>query len=87
MSQQSTSKKSITLPITQPPTPPSSPGLLMTPEELAEWLHVPLSWVREQTRARARVRDADPLPCVRLGKYVRFSRADVEAWLQRRAGE
>jgi hypothetical protein len=36
--------------------------------QLAERWHVPVSWVREQTRSRA----ADPLPCVRLGRYVRF---------------
>jgi len=36
--------------------------------ELAQRWRVPASWVREQTRQRA----SDPLPCVRLGRYVRF---------------
>jgi hypothetical protein len=36
--------------------------------ELAGRWRVPVSWIREHTRARA----PDPLPCVRLGKYVRF---------------
>jgi excisionase family DNA binding protein len=56
---------------------------LLTPQQLAERLAVPPSWVREKTRERARVRDKDPLPVVRLGKYVRFSWAAVEAWLGR----
>lgn len=85
-------RKTITLPtitppeIRQPPTPTSS-GLLLTPEELAAKLAVRPSWIREKTRERARVRDADPLPVIRLGRYVRFRWADVELWLQRRAGE
>ncbi len=58
-------------------------GALLTPGELAERLAVPQTWVREKTRERARVRDKDPLPVVRLGKYVRFSWPAVEAWIQR----
>jgi excisionase family DNA binding protein len=61
----------------------SGPDALLTPEELAARLAVPPSWIREKTRDRARQRDHDPLPVVRLGKYVRFSWAAVEAWLQR----
>jgi hypothetical protein len=56
---------------------------LLTPQQLAERLAVPQSWVREKTRQRARVRDRDPLPVVRLGKYVRFSWPAVEKWLAR----
>lgn len=56
---------------------------LLTPEELAAKLAVPQSWIREKTRERARVRDKDPLPVVRLGKYVRFSWPAVQAWLAR----
>lgn len=58
-------------------------GVLLTPAELAARLAVPQSWVREKTRERARLRDKDPLPVVRLGKYVRFSWQAVEAWLSR----
>jgi hypothetical protein len=36
--------------------------------ELAARWHVPVSWIREHTRERA----ADPIPIVRLGRYVRF---------------
>jgi hypothetical protein len=37
-------------------------------EELAKRWSVPESWVRDQVRRRAQ----DPLPHVRLGKYIRF---------------
>lgn len=67
--------------IEQPQTP--APGVLLTPAELAARLAVPQTWVREKTRERARQRDRDPLPVVRLGKYVRFSWPAVEAWLAR----
>src|SRR5262245_34465944 len=33
---------------------------LLTPEELAEKLAVPASWIREKTRARGQLRDKDP---------------------------
>jgi len=51
--------------------------------ELAKRWHVPESWIREQTRCRA----TDPLPCVRLGRYVRFeweSPKLVAWWAKRR---
>ena len=48
---------------------------LLTVDRVAELLAVPVSWVRESTRSGA-------MPCVRLGRYVRFERAAVEAWLQ-----
>jgi len=48
---------------------------LMTADDVAELLSVPVSWVRESTRSGA-------MPCVRLGRYVRFERAAVEGWLE-----
>ena len=54
---------------------------LLTPAELAERLKVPKSWVFEQTRQRAKVRNAKPLPCIRLGKYLRFSWPKVCEWM------
>jgi excisionase family DNA binding protein len=63
--------------------PVARSSVLLTPEQLAERLSVPPSWVREKTRARARLRDKDPLPVVRLGKYVRFVSEDVDAWVAR----
>jgi len=36
--------------------------------ELARRWSIPKSWILEQTRSRA----TEPIPCVRLGRYVRF---------------
>jgi excisionase family DNA binding protein len=52
---------------------------LLTVEEVAELLRVPLSWVYERTRNRS----VDRIPGFRLGKYWRFREADVLAWLDR----
>jgi excisionase family DNA binding protein len=48
---------------------------LLTADEVAELLNVPVSWVRESTRSGA-------MPCVELGRYKRYRRSDVEAWLE-----
>ena len=48
---------------------------LLDAREVAPRLGVPVSWVRESARSGA-------MPCVRLGRYVRFDLADVEAWLE-----
>jgi excisionase family DNA binding protein len=68
----------------RPPIPVPTSSLL-TPEEVAERLAVSVAWVRSQTRSRAYVREKDPLPCVRLGKFVRFRWTDIEQWLERQA--
>lgn len=47
---------------------------LLDAREVAELLHVPVSWVRESTRSGA-------MPHVELGRYRRYRLADVEAWL------
>jgi len=57
------------------------PEDLLTPEELAARLKVSKSWVFEQTRERAKVRNKMPLPCIRLGKYLRFSWVAVCEWM------
>ncbi len=57
------------------------PEDLLTPKELAERLKVRESWVFEQTRQRAKVRSEKPLPCIRLGKYIRFSWVQVCDWM------
>jgi predicted DNA-binding transcriptional regulator AlpA len=64
---------------------PAETVILLNPQELATRLSVPVSWIREKTRERARERDEDPLPVVRLGKYVRFRWSDVEDWLKRQS--
>jgi excisionase family DNA binding protein len=48
---------------------------LLDAKAVAERLGVPETWVRESARSGA-------MPCVRLGRYVRFDLADVEAWLE-----
>jgi excisionase family DNA binding protein len=53
------------------------PGLLDA-EAAAELLNVPASWVLAEARANR-------IPTVRLGRYVRFRRDDLQAWIERRA--
>jgi hypothetical protein len=55
---------------------------VLTAEELAERWRVPASWVREQCRTRC----SDPIPHIRLGRYVRFSWGSPELteWWRRR---
>ena len=55
-------------------------GRLLTVEQLAERLNLPVSWIRAHTRKRS----SDPIPGFRLGKYWRFREADVLVWLERR---
>jgi len=57
------------------------PADILTPEQLAERLQVKVSWVFEQTRQRAKVRNKTLLPCIRLGKYCRFSWVAVCQWM------
>lgn len=55
---------------------------LVALEELAKLWALPLSWLREACRSRC----SDPLPCVRLGRYVRVDLEDraLLEWLNRR---
>ncbi len=48
---------------------------LLTAREVAELLSVPAGWPLEQARAGS-------IPHVRLGRYVRFRREAVLAWLE-----
>lgn len=56
---------------------------ILTPEELAGRLKLPVSWVRDQTRSRT----ADPIPHKKFGMYVRFDWNDptLQKWIQRRS--
>ncbi len=47
---------------------------LLDATEIAELLHVPERWVRENTRSGL-------LPCVQLGRYRRYRRDAVLAWV------
>lgn len=51
---------------------------LLTAQEVAEMLAVPLGWVREHTRA-------GELPHVQLGRYRRYRRAEVLAYVDGQA--
>lgn len=56
---------------------------LMTVQQVAELLQVPVSWVY----GRLRKRSLERLPGYRLGKYWRFDKEEVLAWLtQQREG-
>ena len=48
----------------------SEPKALLTPDELADRLKVPLSWVYEQSRQ-------GNIPTHRLGRYIRFDLSEV----------
>jgi hypothetical protein len=50
--------------------------------QLADRWNVPESWIRERVRRGSE----DPLPHVRLGKYVRFrwGSPELEQWAERR---
>jgi excisionase family DNA binding protein len=52
---------------------------LLTVAEIAERLKLPISWIYERTRLRGIAR----LPHYKLGKYLRFSEAEVWNWLKR----
>jgi excisionase family DNA binding protein len=52
---------------------------LLTVKDVAEILRVPVSWVYGRTRKRS----LDRLPGMRLGKYWRYRREDIAAWLRR----
>jgi excisionase family DNA binding protein len=54
-------------------------GRLLTAGEVAELLAVPESWVREATREGR-------LPHLRLGRYRRYERAAIDAWLAEQRG-
>jgi excisionase family DNA binding protein len=55
---------------------------LLTVNEIAELLHVPVSWVYGRVRKRC----TECLPGFRLGKYWRFSKREVLAWVASQRG-
>ena len=56
---------------------------LITPEELADWLKVPLSWIYDRTRRAGPER----LPVYKIGRYLRFSVPKIENYLKIKAIE
>ena len=53
---------------------------LLTAKEVAALLAVPESWVREATREGR-------LPYLALGRYRRYERRAIEAWLAEQRGD
>jgi excisionase family DNA binding protein len=59
--------------------PPSlADGPLLRPDEAAHLLAVKTSWIYEAVRAGR-------VPCIRVGRHIRFTRAMLEAWLAEQA--
>jgi excisionase family DNA binding protein len=56
-------------------TPVNVPDRLLTVEEVAALLAVPVRWVREHTRSGL-------IPHVALGRYRRYDREDVLRWVE-----
>jgi predicted DNA-binding transcriptional regulator AlpA len=52
---------------------------LLTVRDVAEFLQVPVSWVYKHAGPRC----PNPLPCMKLGKYLRFRSTDIMAFLGR----
>ena len=56
---------------------------LLSVEEVAALLQVPVSWVYNRTRSRG----VNRIPGFRLGKYWRFEESEVVAWLERQRSQ
>ena len=50
---------------------------LLTVEEAAQFLKVPVSWIYEHVRPESQ----DRLPVLKLGKYLRFDIRDLRAFI------
>src|SRR5229473_3181328 len=57
---------------------PIDPSQILTLSELAERLKVSERWVYEKSRRRC----LNPLPVIRIGRYLRFDWLEVSAWLR-----
>jgi excisionase family DNA binding protein len=55
---------------------------LLTVEQVADLLHVPVSWVYGRTRKRS----VERLPGIRLGKYWRFRENEIHDWIESQRG-
>lgn len=54
-----------------------SDDALLSVQDAARFLKVPVSWIYEHVRPEAE----DRLPAVKLGKYLRFHRSDLRAYI------
>jgi predicted DNA-binding transcriptional regulator AlpA len=56
---------------------------LLTVDDVAAIFKVSKSWVYEHTRSRGASR-SERLPCVKIGKYLRFESRAVRAFLEKK---
>ena len=56
---------------------PTADSVLLNADEVAHILRVPKSWIYSHLRE---------LPAIRLGRYVRFRRCEIERFLEKRSG-
>jgi predicted DNA-binding transcriptional regulator AlpA len=61
--------------------PPVDPENILTLAEVSSRLKVSERWTYEKTRRRCR----NPLPCLRIGRFLRFDWGDVSAWLRQQS--
>jgi excisionase family DNA binding protein len=61
-------------PVDRVASPPRLGVPLLRPTEAAELLSVRPSWIYEAVRANR-------LPCLRVGRHIRFTREMLEEWL------
>ena len=59
----------------------SSQPFILNLVQAAEFLGLKPSQLYELTRHRSRIRQAVPLPCIRLGKRLAFRRESLERWI------
>jgi excisionase family DNA binding protein len=62
-----------------PPPEPEEFEPLITAEEAAQLMKVPITWIYRH------VHGPDALPHFRLGRYVRFRESELVTWIERRA--
>lgn len=55
-------------------------GTIFTPETLAEYLRVDVSWVYKQVSQQA-------IPFFKSGKYVRFQKSSINKWIKSQSRE
>jgi excisionase family DNA binding protein len=61
---------------TQPPALKWEAMQILTPQQVADYLQIPLSAVYEKTRERC----TNPLPVHQVGRYLRFVVKEVDEW-------
>jgi len=58
-------------------------GELLTIDELCQRLKVKQSFLYAPVRRKGK----NPIPCIRVGKYLRYNLAEVMAWIKKQDGQ